>query len=152
MTLTGISGNSTVDTTGGTISLAGNLTGTGGLAKIGPGTLTLTGSNTYSGSTTVDGGTLQMPSGSLASPTQYIGYSASGSFLQSGGSNGVSYALVLGNSVGSSGTYSLSGGAAFRGVRDHRLCRRRQLRTVGWNQFAVQLYVPGQQLRRDWNV
>ena len=39
MNLTGNGGNATVDTTGGSIGLAGNLTGFGGLSKVGPGTL-----------------------------------------------------------------------------------------------------------------
>ncbi len=87
MTLTGSGGAGTVDTTGGNISLSGILSGSGGLTKVGAGTLTLTGSNTYSGSTTVDGGTLQIVGGSLASPTQYVGYSGTGALLQSGGVN-----------------------------------------------------------------
>ena len=60
MTLTGIGGNATVDTTGGNITLTGNLSGPGGLNKVGAGTLFLTGSNSYSGSTIVSGGTLSI--------------------------------------------------------------------------------------------
>ena len=58
MNLTGSGGNSTVDTTGGNISLSGNLTGMGGLTKIGSGTLTLAISNGYTGTTLVSNGTL----------------------------------------------------------------------------------------------
>ena len=82
--------------------------------------LTLTGVNAYNGATTVDGGTLQMPSGSLASPNQYIGYSATGSFTQSGGTNSLSNNLFLGYNAGSNGTYSLSGGSLFCEHRNHR--------------------------------
>ena len=71
------------------LTINGAVSGSGSLTKLGSGILTLTGSNTYSGSTTVDGGTLQMPSGSLASPTQYVGYSGSGTVLQSGGVNAI---------------------------------------------------------------
>lgn len=60
MTLTGSGGNATVDTTGGSINLSGNLGGPGGLFKTGAGTLTLAGSNTYSGGTTVQNGTLRL--------------------------------------------------------------------------------------------
>jgi autotransporter-associated beta strand protein len=48
-----------IDTNGQSVTLASNLTSSGGtLTKLGNGTLTLTGSNAYSGSTTVSGGTL----------------------------------------------------------------------------------------------
>ena len=51
------------------LTVNGDISGTGSLTKLGSGMLTLTGSNTFSGNTTVDGGTLQIASGSLASPT-----------------------------------------------------------------------------------
>ena len=55
-------GGVTVDTNGGAALIAASLTptggSTGGLNKIGVGTLTLTGSNTYTGNTNVSGGTL----------------------------------------------------------------------------------------------
>ncbi len=81
------------------------------MTKIGPGTLTLTGSNTYSGNTTVDGGTLQIPIGSLASPNQYVGYSATGTLLQSDGANalGGNCQLYLAYNPSSSGNYNLIG-------------------------------------------
>ena len=41
--------------------------------------------------------------------SEFIGNSGTGNFLQSGGSNTVTGELVLGNSPGSSGTYSLGG-------------------------------------------
>ncbi len=108
MTLTGSGGNGTVDTTGGSISLSGNLTGSATLSKVGPGKLTLSGTNSNIGGLIVDCGTLQMPGGSLASPTQYIGYAASGSFVQSGGTNVAANYLGIGYNAGSSGSYSLS--------------------------------------------
>ncbi len=79
LNVTGFGGNSTVDTTGGDISLSGNLSGIGGLTKIGAGTLTLSGSNAFSGVLTVDGGTLNMPGGYLSPLDQYVGSSGSGS-------------------------------------------------------------------------
>jgi len=60
MTLTGSGGNATVDTTGGSIALSGNLAGPGGLQKIGNGELVLGGSNSYSGGTTVLSGELMV--------------------------------------------------------------------------------------------
>ena len=59
MTLSGSGGDATVDTAGYDLTLAGCLSGPGGLVKIGGGTLFLSGSNTYSGSTTITAGTLR---------------------------------------------------------------------------------------------
>ncbi len=72
MNLTGSGGNATIDTTGGWIGLSGNLSGSGGLTKVGPGLLTLGGVNTYGGGTTVAGGTLAV-NGSLASAVTVAG-------------------------------------------------------------------------------
>ena len=46
-------------------SISATVGGTGGLVKSGTGTLTLTGANTYTGGTTVDGGTLSIADGAL---------------------------------------------------------------------------------------
>ncbi len=95
-----------LDTTQATapVVYSGALTQPLGFVKSGPGTLTLTGNNTYSGSTTISAGTLQLgdggTSGSVASPTivnhgtlafnrsDAVGYSAdisgSGSLVQLG--------------------------------------------------------------------
>ena len=43
--------------------LASDISGTGTLTKIGAGTTTLTGANTYSGTTTISAGTLQIGNG-----------------------------------------------------------------------------------------
>ncbi len=45
----------------------------------------------------------------LSAGQEYLGYSASGSFTQSGGTNSVFSTLDLGYNAGGSGTYSLSG-------------------------------------------
>ena len=53
-----------IDTNGRSITLASALTSSGGtLTKLGAGTLTLTGNNTYSGASTISAGTLQLGSG-----------------------------------------------------------------------------------------
>lgn len=55
-------GGGTIDTLLTSPELSGNITGTGGLTKIGAGKLTLSGTNTYSGGTSIAQGTLQIGS------------------------------------------------------------------------------------------
>ena len=69
MTLTGINGPVTFDTETNTITLSGALTGSGGLTKVGTGTLDLSGTKSYSGDTTVNGGILQLDTASNNSGT-----------------------------------------------------------------------------------
>src|ERR1700752_1468725 len=49
------------------VTVANNITGTGGLTQAGPGRLVLSGTNSYSGSTLVNAGTLSV-NGSIAGP------------------------------------------------------------------------------------
>jgi autotransporter-associated beta strand protein len=58
------SNNLSVGNTDVTTTFAGVVTGLGGLTKIGSGTLTLTGPNSYTGATTITSGTLQFGNGS----------------------------------------------------------------------------------------
>ncbi len=55
-----IGGPATIDNAGNTISLSGNLTGTGALTAVGTGILNLTGDNTFSGATLVKAGTVNL--------------------------------------------------------------------------------------------
>ena len=59
-------GDATVDTQSNTLTLSGSISGTGGLDKIGSGTLILTGVSTYTGDTNVNEGVLNV-TGSLVS-------------------------------------------------------------------------------------
>lgn len=59
----GATANAGIDTTAGPQTIADNLGGTRGLAKLGGGMLTLTGSNSYTGPTLVSGGTLAIGNG-----------------------------------------------------------------------------------------
>src|SRR6185436_4228252 len=56
-------GTLTVNKAAGVDTFAGTITGTGGLTKLGAGSLALTGANTYSGTTTITAGTLQLGAG-----------------------------------------------------------------------------------------
>ena len=58
--LTGTGGNASLDTAGYAVTLSGQLSGLGGLNKLGANTLTLSGSNTYTGNTAVTAGTLTL--------------------------------------------------------------------------------------------
>jgi autotransporter-associated beta strand protein len=60
MNMSGIGGPGIVDTTGGNITLSGNLSGSGGLLKAGIGSLLLSGVNSYTGMTTVKNGILEI--------------------------------------------------------------------------------------------
>ncbi len=57
-----LNGASTFDTSGNSLTLAGVLSGSGGLTKIGAGTLVLSGTDTYAGGTIVKAGTLRIVS------------------------------------------------------------------------------------------
>ena len=90
------------------------ISGNGSLTQIGSGIVTLTGVNSYSGTTTVYGGTLQIAAGGSLSRTssEYVGFSGTGVLVQSGGTNGANNgttALYLGYNSGSNGLYSLGG-------------------------------------------
>jgi outer membrane autotransporter protein len=61
-----LNGDVTVDTQSNALTLLGAISGTGGLDKIGTGTLTLAGASTYTGATTVNEGVLNV-TGSLVS-------------------------------------------------------------------------------------
>src|SRR5262245_53079706 len=73
-------GDATVDTQSNTLTLAGSISGTGGLEKIGSGTLILTGVSTYTGDTEVNEGVLRVD-GSLVSA---VSVNAGGTLMGTG--------------------------------------------------------------------
>lgn len=61
-TLSGANGSIDVTNSAGTLTLSGPMGGSGGLTKLGAGTLSLAGSNSFAGSTTIQAGTLGVAS------------------------------------------------------------------------------------------
>ena len=64
----------TYDTTNWTITISGNVTGTGGVNKVGSGDLVLSGTNTYGGATCIYAGTLSPSGGSALSTNSVIAF------------------------------------------------------------------------------
>ena len=92
------------------LTYSGPISGNGSLTKIGSGMLSLTGMNTYLGSTTVSAGTVQILAGQLPATSEYVGSSGTATLVLSGGSNSAAGGtLYVGNNLGDSGTYILSG-------------------------------------------
>ena len=90
-------GSAILDTNGNNVTLASVIGSTSSLTKVGAGTLTLSGNNTYTGGTTVSGGTLSFANGALGSSGNIT---VNGGTLQWNGSNtqDISSRLALQNS------------------------------------------------------
>jgi fibronectin-binding autotransporter adhesin len=86
---TGGSGAIEVTGSGTTLTLAGTIDGSGSFKKSGPGTLTLTGANTFSGSLTVADGALSVAAINPAGANGPLGASASPITLGASGTTGV---------------------------------------------------------------
>ncbi|WP_061960207.1 autotransporter outer membrane beta-barrel domain-containing protein, partial [Cupriavidus pauculus] len=113
-----VGGNNTSTTVSGTIEDGGAGGGSGGgLVKIGAGTLTLSGANTYTGATTVNAGTLAVNGSVAGAVTVNNGATLSGTgkvgstVIASGGT------LAPGNSIGTltvNGNLTLASGSTYR--------------------------------------
>jgi autotransporter-associated beta strand protein len=109
----------TIDGAGTTIINGVMGSGSGGIKKIGTGTLTLSGSNTYTGVTTISNGTLKLGANGGGTNTP-LGTTTNGTVVNSGGTLdlagftlGTSEALTLnGTGVSNSGALMNSGSAA----------------------------------------
>ncbi|TAK76329.1 MAG: filamentous hemagglutinin N-terminal domain-containing protein, partial [Gammaproteobacteria bacterium] len=106
-------GNATLTTSGNpSTTFSGVISGTGNVVKGGTGTLILSGSNTYSGTTTVNGGTLSLSSASAINNTSSMSV-ASGSTLDlafSSGTLGTTNTITLnGDGVGNNGALTYTG-------------------------------------------
>src|SRR5262245_29977106 len=110
-------GDTTVDTQSNTLTLSGPISGTGGLDKIGSGTLTLTGTSTYTGDTNVNEGVLNV-SGSLVSAVSVNeGGTLTGTGTIGGLSVGSGGIVAPGNSIGTlrvAGDMSFDEGSIYR--------------------------------------
>jgi outer membrane autotransporter protein len=101
-------GSATLTTTNNSTStsFSGTISGTGGMTKVGAGTLLLTGNNTYTGTTTISAGTLQLGNGG-----------ASGSIAGDVVNNGVfainrSDRFTFGNVISGNGAFQQNGTGA----------------------------------------
>jgi len=97
-----------------TATIGAVIQGSGGLAKTDAGTLVLTGSNTYSGNTTVDGGTLSVRGGAIGSPgaTVTVGSTGNGTLRIENGGQVSGATGVVGASAGSQGAVVVTGGGS----------------------------------------
>lgn len=104
-------GGGTFDTNGNNLTHGAPLTGTGGFTKLGDGTLTLTGNNSYLGNTVVDGGTLSLVGAEnrlSATPQIVVGSTGTATLsVTSGATLGVPSLVALGVGPSSTGTLFL---------------------------------------------
>lgn len=121
----------TYDTNGNNITISGTVKGTGGLIKVGAGSLILTGSNTYSGGTTISAGTVEVGDGGTTgglgtgpvtiSAGSTLAYNRTGSLIVSGPVTGAGTITVSTGSLSlanANGTMvsTVASGAAFGGA------------------------------------
>jgi fibronectin-binding autotransporter adhesin len=109
----------TIDTQGFTTTIAQGITGAGGLTKEGVGTLTLSGSSTYTGATFVNAGTLQAGAANAFAPTSAFTVASGAtldlaSFNQTIGSLAGAGSVTLGSATLSTGNDNTS--TTFSGV------------------------------------
>ena len=86
-------------------------------------------------------GTIEMTAGSLSATYEFVGYTNGGTFIQSGGTNSVSYRLSVGTHTNSTGVYLLSGSGFLTTGSSECIGegRHRHIYSVWWNPFTFQL-------------
>lgn len=108
-------GGAFIDTNGFDVGIAAPLGGTGGLTKQDTGTLTLSGPNTYTGGTTIEGGMLRLAPGGTLGATSNTTTIQFGSVLDLGGTTQTQAALnmltgTVQNGTMNADTFRLAGG------------------------------------------
>ena len=107
---------------GGTTLFSGALSGTHTLTKTGAGTVTLSGSNSYTGGTLVEGGTLAIsgPGGAVSATAALEVDNASAFIISNGGRLAATYGSILGSGFTSSNNTALvtGAGSAWTSARD----------------------------------
>jgi autotransporter-associated beta strand protein len=96
----------------GNITLGGAISGAGGLTFVGPRMVTLSGSNTFTGTTTVSGGTLAI-AGSLTNSAGAVTVDG-GALTTSGAINTGTGAWIAGSTASSRGVININAGAAIQ--------------------------------------
>jgi len=110
-------GGATLDTNGNAITLSGVVSDVGTLTKIGTGTLTLSGANTYAGMTSVNAGTLAVNGSMVSITTVNNGGTLGGSGTVGAVSVTSGGMLAPGNSIGTltvNGNLTFAAGSVFR--------------------------------------
>src|SRR6516164_1241178 len=103
-------GDATVDTQSNTMTLSGSISGTGGLDKIGSGTLILTSASTYTGDTNVNEGVLTVTGSLVSAVSVNEGGTLTGTGTIGGLSVGSGGIVAPGNSIG---TLRVAGDVSF---------------------------------------
>ena len=106
-------GAATVDTQSNTLTLSGSISGTGGLDKIGSGTLTLTGVSTYTGETNVNAGILNVIGSLVSAVAVNEGSTLTGTGTIGGLEVGSGGTVAPGNAGNSIGTLRVVGDVSF---------------------------------------
>jgi autotransporter-associated beta strand protein len=111
ITVNVLDGGARIDTQAHSTAINEALTGSGGLEKLGLGTLTLSGTNTYTGNTLVTAGTLEVTTDDVFANTSTVRIQSGATLsLTHGGTDQVS-ALIINNVSQLPGTYAFGGGS-----------------------------------------